>query len=68
MISVVACLPVRLKLRIMRGASGGATGEAWRLHMVNGLSLTMDEVAAVCLQDDLFAELQGGTDVRFPLA
>ena len=63
MISVLACLPVRLKMRIMAAASSGAAGENWRLHMVNGLQLTIDDLAAVCLADDLISELQGGTSV-----
>ena len=63
MITVIACLPVRLKMRIMSGASGGATGENWRLHLANGLELTIDELAAISLEDDLISELQGGTSV-----
>ena len=47
----------------MHGVSGGADREGWRLHLPNDFSLGLDDVAAICLQDDLLAELRGETTV-----
>ena len=63
MVTVLACLPVRMKLFFLLGEAGGESEEVWHLSVVNGYSFTLDEVAAICLQDDLLAELQGGCKV-----
>ena len=57
MISLIASMSVSLKLEIIRGESGGASADHWLLQMANGKNLTLAEVAAICLQEDLFTEI-----------
>ena len=59
MVSLIACMSVSLKLEIIRGESGGATADHWLLQMANSKNLTLAEVAAVCLQEDLYTEILG---------